>query len=254
MIKICKKIFYQLKIGLFPLLIAFTGNRLLDLGCRTRPIPPDRRTDLDIQIGDKESQTILIQSFKIKPNDTIVSLKNRLSVHLTKKNNSAYNKSSAPEKTKKLLRDIGVTKFPLVVTKLFFGYEGSEITEDTALQNFPAGSILALSKKVKIDLENKNLRDVRLYDLDLTGVNLKGATLIGTAFMNTNLTGANLTGATLMATKFINANLTDANLTNANLSNATLTGANLTGTIVSQKELNLAIGVTDEQRNQVREP
>ncbi len=28
LIKICKKIFYQLKIGLFLLLIAFTGNRL----------------------------------------------------------------------------------------------------------------------------------------------------------------------------------------------------------------------------------
>jgi hypothetical protein len=245
-----------------PLILLFA----LDLGCRTtptpnetRPIPPDRRTDFNIQIGDKESQTILIQSFKIKQNDTIVSLKDRLSIHLTQKNNSAYNKSSAPEKTKKLLRDIGVTKFPLVVTKLFLGYEGSEITEDTALQNFPAGSILALSKKVEIDLENKNLRDVRLYDLDLTGVNLKGATLIGTAFMNTNLTGANLTGAnltnaTLMATKFINANLTNANLTNANLGNATLTGANLTRTIVSKKELSYASGVTQEQLDQVIEP
>jgi hypothetical protein len=28
LIKICKKIFYRLKISLFPLLIVFTGNRL----------------------------------------------------------------------------------------------------------------------------------------------------------------------------------------------------------------------------------
>ena len=241
---------------------------VLDLGCsirratpnEIRPTPSDQRTDFDIKIRDKELQKILIENFKIKSGDTIVSLKEKLSTYLTKKNNETYNKIKDTN-TKRILQGLNITEFPVVVTKLFLGYDGAEITEDTTLKSLSTGFVLALSKKVEINnsLKNKNLKGIRLNELDLTGVDFTGANLTHTSFIDTNLTNANFTDATLadanlMNAIFINANLTNTDLQQTNLFRANLTGANLTGAIVSQRELDNAIGVTQEQQNQVKNP
>ena len=99
----------------------------------------------------------------------------------------------------------------------------------------------------RADLTGVDLTGAKLIDADLRCANLTGANLTDANLIDANLTGAdlrcaNLTGADLRCSNSTDANLIDANLTGAdlryaNLTGADLTGANLTNTLLVEADL-----------------
>jgi len=84
----------------------------------------------------------------------------------------------------------------------------------------------------KLDLQNSNLRNVRLYVSNLKGAQLRkahleGADLQGSHLEGADLFGAHLEGAALTETHLEGANLEEAHLEGADLQGSHLEGANL---------------------------
>lgn len=92
-----------------------------------------------------------------------------------------------------------------------------------------------------LDIE-PDLKGVRLWKTNLSGVNLSGANLSranlsGTILREANLSGADLSGTNLSTVNLNRANLHEANLSRANLSNINLSKANLSGANLSDTDL-----------------
>lgn len=93
-----------------------------------------------------------------------------------------------------------------------------------------------------LDLENADLRGVRLPEMLFLGANLKAAELsdadlTGAAFLGSNLDGAELFRAKLMNAELHGASMRNADLRHANLSDADLNGADLTGANLEKANL-----------------
>lgn len=93
-----------------------------------------------------------------------------------------------------------------------------------------------------LDLENADLRGVRLPEMLFLGANLKAAELsdadlTGAAFLGSNLDGAELFRAKLMNAELHEASLREADLRHANLVGADLHGADLSGANLENADL-----------------
>ena len=89
----------------------------------------------------------------------------------------------------------------------------------------------------EVKLADRYLRGLELNSLDLLGANLTCTDLNNAKLTNTNLANANLRGADLTDADLTGASLTSANLTSADLTGANLTGANLTGADITGADL-----------------
>lgn len=87
-----------------------------------------------------------------------------------------------------------------------------------------------------------NLKGAELSDLILDGVN----------FIRGNLSGANLRGSSLVNADLIFADFTEADLRNADLQGATLNETIWLGAMVSQCNFGTGIGLTNEQRSDLK--
>lgn len=100
------------------------------------------------------------------------------------------------------------------------------------------------------DLNDADLSGANLSNVNLSGADLIDADLIGAYLILTDLSGADLIGAELIGADLSRANLSDANLSDANLSdadligayliNADLSGANLSGANLINADLSRA--------------
>lgn len=98
-------------------------------------------------------------------------------------------------------------------------------------------------------------RRIDLSGADLAGASLKESTFKGALFlksdlsqvdlMDADLSGADLNGAALQGASLVDTNLRGAVLQNANLTGADLSGADLSGAILTDQQLNTALGDSD---------
>lgn len=87
--------------------------------------------------------------------------------------------------------------------------------------------------------------------------NLRGAELSGLVLDGVNLIRGDLSEACLRESSLVNADLIFANFTGADLRNADLNGATLnetiwSGALVEQCQFGIGIGLTDEQRRNLK--
>ena len=87
---------------------------------------------------------------------------------------------------------------------------------------------------------------------DLRGVELVGLALDGANLIRANLTGAKLNGSSLVNADLIYAQLQDADLRHADLRGATLNKTNWIGAWVEGCRLGMGVGLTDEQRQDLK--
>lgn len=87
---------------------------------------------------------------------------------------------------------------------------------------------------------------------NLKGAELSGLILDGANFIRGDLSGANLSSSSLVNADLIFANFTKADLKNANLQGATLNETVWLNTLVDQCNLGTGIGLTNEQRRDLK--
>jgi uncharacterized protein YjbI with pentapeptide repeats len=184
-----------------------------------------------------------------------------------------------PKAIQAILKQKNIKELPLEIDQLLLSHGGAEIKD---ISDIRKGATLVFSTKISFGdtFHGAIFKDgAHLEGFDFRGVNLQGAYLRWANLRGANLRGANLRWANLRAAdlrwadlegailewvflpgailewaELAGADLNGAKLNGAKLKWAKLNGANLTGTIVSQTELDQAIGVTPEQRAQVIEP
>ena len=97
------------------------------------------------------------------------------------------------------------------------------------------------------NLAYRTLKNAKVANSRLRQSNLSLAIMDGSDFRNANLSVANLFGARFTGADFTRTNLQDATLVGAHFGGATLIGADLTGANLSGAELDLALGLTQDQ-------
>lgn len=87
---------------------------------------------------------------------------------------------------------------------------------------------------------------------NLRGAELSGLVLDGVNFIRGDLSGANLRGSSLVNADLLFADFTATDLRNADLRGATLNETVWSAALVDQCQLGTAIGLTDEQRTDLK--
>lgn len=87
---------------------------------------------------------------------------------------------------------------------------------------------------------------------NLRGAELSGLVLDGVNFIRSDLSGANLRGSSLVNADLLFADFTAADLRNADLRGATLNETVWSGALVDQCQFGKGIGLTDEQRTDLK--